>query len=225
MTAGLFLSIAAPCWCDIIAWHQNTALVFDRNKGIAEFSFSVSIPSFPAAQASVNASVFPPKAASVDKKPAKLNANAASLSDSVKKTKTVGDHFLSALTWIGNLTWGLFNSLIGFILFIGALLHLAGKGEKPVVRLSRTGEQIVLENGVYGDDVMSLGIFQFGQTSHIKIEDKYTDDEHETGHARQSAVLGPFYLPLVGISYANVGGPYGFIEDWADDWAPPKPEA
>ena len=41
---------------------------------------------------------------------------------------------------------------------------------------------------------------------------------HEGGHAKQSAILGPLYIPAALLSYAINGGHGGFIESWADDW-------
>ena len=41
---------------------------------------------------------------------------------------------------------------------------------------------------------------------------------HEGGHSKQSALLGPLYLPAALLSYISVGGHGGFIETWAERW-------
>jgi hypothetical protein len=84
-----------------------------------------------------------------------------------------------------------------------------------------------------GPGAVSLGLFVFWSdedTSFVRITD--VNKEHEYGHSIQSRMLGPLYLPLVGvpsscrvayaIAYRRITGRRwdgyfrGYPEDWAD---------
>lgn len=128
-----------------------------------------------------------------------------------------------AMTWIGNLTWGSVNSAFGLALTAVLLPWLAfgwaGSGRFPI-RMSPTGEQIFVDTAPYDLSAVSLGVFHIGGNAAHR---------HETGHARQSAILGPFYLAFAVLSYiafplqllltgGKVQAP--LIERWADQLAP-----
>jgi hypothetical protein len=86
---------------------------------------------------------------------------------------------------------------------------------------------------VRGAGAVSLGLFVFwsdDDTPYVRITS--TNKEHEFGHSIQSRMLGPLYLPLVGlpstcrvgyaIAYRRLTGRRwdgyfrGYPEDWAD---------
>ena len=92
----------------------------------------------------------------------------------------------SFLKFLVQITWGLPQTLIGFILFL-------------IVNISGFGKVLKYENGVIytlwnsNQGSISLGLFVF-----------VTDDEaeliaHETGHTVQSLLLGPLYLFIIGL--------------------------
>lgn len=94
-------------------------------------------------------------------------------------------------------TWGIFQSLLGFIIF---LIHIRD-------RHYFYHGAIVTEWNVKSS--VSLGIFLFVTSEpyfYDKLKDKYTKKElskrllvHEYGHSIQSLILDPLYLILVGI--------------------------
>ena len=115
---------------------------------------------------------------------------------------------------------------------LGAATWVALRARGRVVRTVRERGRLVTE--IDGDGAVSLGLFVFytrhdGPFVPVGPENKH----HELGHARQSALLGPLYLPLVGVpstlrvGYAIAhklvrgrrwGGYYdGFPERWADE--------
>jgi hypothetical protein len=122
------------------------------------------------------------------------------------------------LIWIGNLTWGLINTLVGVGIIIATMIvsPFSEYVDFPRFAMARSGRQIYVDVSGMGPypAKLSMGIFEFdnhtgyGWASH-----------HEGGHAAQSAILGPFYLPVVLASYLTAGWGGGFIEDWADAWA------
>lgn len=83
------------------------------------------------------------------------------------------------------LTWGIIQNALGFFVWLYVLL--TGPKEK---RRFFYGALVTRWNLLSS---MSLGMFLF----------LGTDDErvivHEYGHSIQSLILGPFYLPLIGI--------------------------
>lgn len=119
------------------------------------------------------------------------------------------------LTIIGNLTWGLANTLIGAgaVLVAMAVSPFSPYVDFPTFALASSGMQIYVDvTGIspfYGK--MSLGLFELDNGTGY-----YFASEHEAGHAIQSAILGPLYLPTVLITYALFGVHYGPMEQLAD---------
>lgn len=124
----------------------------------------------------------------------------------------------NTLTWIGNLTFGMINSIVGVgIIFATAVVSpFTSAVDFPSFSISANGKQIYVNvsgmSPIAGK--MSMGIFEL---SNHYSHGSYSD--HEGGHAIQSAVLGPFYLPTVMVSYIIFGFDQGFIESWANEWA------
>lgn len=107
-------------------------------------------------------------------------------------------------------------------------IELARKG---VARITRENDRIFVE--LRGSRAISLGYFIFWSTVDAPIIRVNPHNKlHEYGHALQSRLLGPFYLPIVGVpstmrvAYAAAqfvitrkpwDGYYnGFPENWAD---------
>lgn len=122
------------------------------------------------------------------------------------------------LTVIGNLTWGLINTVlgIGVIVFAMIVSPFIETVDFPSFSVAQNGKQIAVEiDGlVPWNRNFSLGLLEFRGRSYG------LDSKHEGAHATQSAVLGPLYLPVVMASYVLSGG-YShdsLIERWADAW-------
>ncbi|WP_372654275.1 hypothetical protein [Halobacteriovorax sp.] len=82
----------------------------------------------------------------------------------------------------------------------GALLKVHNNEETEVVQMG-------IENPPpFFSGAYSLGLFQVGGYAH----------DHEGGHSVASAVLGPLYLPTVGLSYLAEGHHASFVEGWAE---------
>ena len=135
---------------------------------------------------------------------------------------------MNAATWLARTTllvWELPQNVLG-----GALLALHGaRRTVKSVRFERGRVMVELET----IGAISLGLFVF----YTQKDNKYVpvgreNEDHEYGHSIQSRLLGPLYLPIVGITsemrvaYAlghrhlrgrRWAGYYdGFPEDWAD---------
>lgn len=129
---------------------------------------------------------------------------------------------LATLSWIGNLSWGFPNTVLGLLTGIGLSAACLFTGRLPSFHLSSTRAQIIWDTGnvTQGRNV-SLGLFHIGtfldhHSSATDANGRERLQRHESGHAIQSAVLGPFYLHLVLTSYAINGFKHGgFMEDWA----------
>jgi hypothetical protein len=121
-------------------------------------------------------------------------------------------------TWFGNLTWGAINSLVGFGFVVAAAIvsPFTRHVDFPTLRLSSSGSQIYADvSGMLPfRGKISFGIFETDYNAGYRFA-----SAHEAGHATQSALLGPLYLPAALLSYILVGGHGGFIEEWADAWA------
>lgn len=134
---------------------------------------------------------------------------------------------------LSNLSWGLVNTLVGagFITTAAVMSPLTwiirktilAFGFQPLIFQVRFPELRVAKNKmqIYADvcglqlisSKMSMGLFELDFcTSH-----SYASD-HEGGHAKQSAILGPLYIPVALLSYALIGGHGGGLEHWADHW-------
>lgn len=119
------------------------------------------------------------------------------------------------LTIIGNLTWGLANTLIGagVVLVTMAVSPFTDYVDFPSFALAASGMQIYVDvTGMspFGGK-MSLGLFELDNGAGY-----YFASDHEAGHAIQSAILGPLYLPTVLITYALTGVHHGPMEQLAD---------
>tara|TARA_Y100000590_G_scaffold470775_1_gene670255 strand:- start:77317 stop:78579 length:1263 start_codon:yes stop_codon:yes gene_type:complete len=122
------------------------------------------------------------------------------------------------LVTISNLTWGLVNSVIGagVVLTAAIVSPFTRYVDFPTIKLSASGQQLYVDvsglTPVAGK--MSLGIFELDNHGGY-----YFASGHEGGHAKQSALLGPLYLPVVVFSYIIQGHSGSFMETWADNWA------
>lgn len=122
------------------------------------------------------------------------------------------------LTLIGNLTWGLANTIIGagIVLATIAASPFTPYVDFPSFHLSASGMQIYVDvtgmSPIAGK--MSLGLFELDNASGFGYA-----SYHEGGHAIQSAALGPFYLPAVLITYVLSGFDNGLMENLADSAA------
>ena len=122
------------------------------------------------------------------------------------------------LTVLSNLTWGLFNTLVGvgMILVTMVVSPFTRYVDFPTFRIAANGMMIYVDATGMGPmrGKLSMGIFEFDNgTGHGFASG------HEGGHSIQSALLGPFYLPAVMASYLISGFDKGFIENWADSLA------
>ncbi|OUR99639.1 hypothetical protein A9Q84_01050 [Halobacteriovorax marinus] len=117
-----------------------------------------------------------------------------------------------------NLTWGLPNTLIGvgIILATAIVSPFTPYVDFPTFNISASGQQIYVDTSGMGPMAgkMSMGLFEFDNHAGYHFA-----SGHEAGHSKQSALLGPFYLPAVLLSYSISGFDQGFIEDWAWGWA------
>jgi hypothetical protein len=140
------------------------------------------------------------------------------------------DHpIVHVLVIVSNLTWGSIQTSIGLgIILTHAIIvtpmswlldaiwpyHFM-KLNGPKLKISRNKMQIYAD--VCGfpaiPSKMSMGLFELDFCAGYSFA-----SAHEGGHAKQSALLGPFYLPAAILSYAINLGHGGFIEHWADDW-------
>lgn len=122
------------------------------------------------------------------------------------------------LVTISNLTWGLVNTVIGagVVLATAIISPFTKYVDFPTLRISASGQQIYVDvsglTPVAGK--MSLGIFELDNHGGY-----FFASGHEGGHAKQSALLGPLYLPVVIFSYIIQGHSGSFMETWADNWA------
>ena len=126
---------------------------------------------------------------------------------------------------VGSVAWEAPQNALGLV---NLGIELARRG---VARITRENGRIFVE--LRGSRAISLGHFIFWSTVDAPIIRVNPDNKlHEYGHALQSRLLGPFYLPIVGIpstmrvAYAALqyvftkkpwDGYYdGFPENWAD---------
>lgn len=129
------------------------------------------------------------------------------------------DSFLmDALVVLGNLTWGLVNTAIGVGAVLGTMIvsPFTRYVDFPTFAISASEQQIYVDVSGLGPvpGKMSLGLFELDNHAGYHFA-----SGHEAGHAKQSALLGPLYLPMVLFSYAVQGHHGSFMERWADVWA------
>jgi hypothetical protein len=157
-------------------------------------------------------------------------------SDEIFKDKSIlfdpanPDHpVVHALVILSNLTWGSIQTSIGLGIILSHAIVVTPlswlleaiwpyhfmKLNGPKLRISKNKMQIYAD--VCGfpaiPSKMSMGLFELDFCAGYSFA-----SAHEGGHAKQSALLGPFYLPAAILSYAINLGHGGFIEHWADDW-------
>lgn len=132
---------------------------------------------------------------------------------------------MSALRIAALLLWELPQNVLGAI----DLAITGARGRIETMRWER--ERLFVQ--VRGAGAVSLGLFVFwseDDTPFVRIT--RANKDHEYGHSLQSRLLGPLYLPLVGvpsscrvayaIAYRTVTGRRwdgyfrGYPEDWAD---------
>ncbi len=138
------------------------------------------------------------------------------------------------LVIVSNLSWGLINTMVGLGFVITAAIvapvtQVAGAGVRalgyeplfmemrmPKLRIADSGMQIYADVCGLGfiPSKMSAGLFELDFCTGYTFA-----SDHEAGHAKQSALLGPLYFPAAILSYILNMGHGGFIEDWADAWA------
>lgn len=145
------------------------------------------------------------------------------------------DHpLVHVLVIVGNLSWGLVNTLVGlgFVItaaIVAPITQVAGAtvrafGYEPLFMEMRMPRLRIAESNmqIYADvcglgfipSKMSAGLFELDFCTGYSFA-----SDHEAGHAKQSALLGPLYFPAAILSYILNMGHGGFIEDWADEWA------
>ena len=151
----------------------------------------------------------------------KLDADRATLMaefENVTFLYTPGNKYFlitKLLTIIGNLTWGLANTVIGagVVLVTMAVSPFTPYVDFPTFNIAASGMQIYVDvtgmSPIPGK--MSLGLFELDNATWYEFE-----SDHEAGHAIQSAILGPFYLPTVIMSYIISGHHGSFMERLAD---------
>lgn len=119
------------------------------------------------------------------------------------------------ISWVGNLTWGLVNTIVGaaVVAFAMIAVPIITLGQEFVhFSISASGSQIYVYTPGLGlmPGKLSMGLFELDNTG------MYTwASEHEGVHALQSALLGPLYLPAILVSYAIFGFDQGPLEDLA----------
>lgn len=122
------------------------------------------------------------------------------------------------LTLIGNMTWGMANTLIGagVVLVTMAVSPFTKYVDFPSFHLAASGMQIYVDVSGMSPrpGKLSLGLFELDNHSSFEFA-----SYHEAGHAIQSAILGPFYLPAVLVTYAISGFDNGAMEILADNAA------
>lgn len=131
-----------------------------------------------------------------------------------------------------NLTWGIIQTIAGFALFVRYWdrPHYWYRGS--IVTTEAASQRTKLHGGI------SLGAFIF--TTYDLSKDELETSRlirHEYGHVLQSVVLGPLYLPVIGIpsivwarffqAWRDARGIdyYSFYpERWANRWGKPSPQ-
>ncbi len=141
------------------------------------------------------------------------------------------DHaILHMLVILSNLTWGSIQSSIGLGIVLSHAIIVTPISWilKPFmgsrIRLLRGPSISVANNNMqlYANvcgfpaipSKMSMGIWELDFCTGKRFA-----SGHEGGHAKQSALLGPLYLPAAILSYTLNLGHGGFIESWATNWA------
>ena len=126
-----------------------------------------------------------------------------------------------------NCTWGIIQSFIGLIIFLVFINKPHFWYECCIVTVSASFKSLKIKGG------LSLGIFIF-TSDYIEKEQikKSSLVKHEYGHALQSSLLGPLFLPIVGFPSLIWAGCFAgwrkkhkkdyysfYTESWADKMA------
>jgi len=118
------------------------------------------------------------------------------------------------LTVVGNLTWGLCNTLIGAGVVLTTMIvsPFTDAIDFPSFAIARNGMQFYVDvsgmSPIAGK--MSLGLFELSNYAGLSFA-----SDHEGGHGIQSAVLGPLYLPTIIADYIISGYSYSLMENLA----------
>ncbi|MBI3555958.1 MAG: hypothetical protein HY074_06830 [Deltaproteobacteria bacterium] len=111
--------------------------------------------------------------------------------------------------WFDHFTYGLINTAIGIpVAITGIIANAVTRHQVPRVTFDSTGQQIRISSSNLNGFDYSTGAIHHGSCC----------DAHEAGHGKESGVLGPAYLPVVGLTYLIQGMDVGVMEDWADAW-------
>lgn len=85
-------------------------------------------------------------------------------------------------------SWGIIQNIVGFCVFLANVRrgHFRYNGAVVTVWKSRRGS-------------MGLGMFIFISESAMNVEHREFTLMHEYGHTLQSIILGPLFLPVIGL--------------------------
>ncbi len=92
--------------------------------------------------------------------------------------------------WFSHLSWGGVNTVVGGVIASGYIV--GGLIIHHDFNFSFNNGSFIVSSAIHRGNTFSVGPFYFTRYG------KYSS--HESGHTYQSAILGPFYLPLAGIS-------------------------
>ena len=120
------------------------------------------------------------------------------------------------------LTWGIIQNIIGAVIFIVLLIT------NPRRKVSYYHGAIVTQWEPESSMGMGMFIFYGHYREQQSIADAYL--VHEFGHTIQSAILGPLYLPIIGIPsiiWASLpvfqklrsSGYYSYFDFYPEKWA------
>ena len=124
--------------------------------------------------------------------------------------------------------WTLPQNIIGVLVMLGVYIKHKVNGNSMMIENGQAGRVII---GFTSDKVgsFSLGHFVFYNTTlNRTLENIENMKNHELGHSLQSLILGPLYLPVVGLSslILNIQARWNnniyenyydcFPENWAD---------
>lgn len=114
----------------------------------------------------------------------------------LRVAELTGNAMKTILFFLIQLTWGIIQSLIGFVLFLVNIrkMHYLYHGA------------VVTEWNSYSSVSLGLFVFVTGRRVRDRRSGGVPPEElkrallvHEYGHTIQSLILGPFYLPLIGL--------------------------
>ena len=115
---------------------------------------------------------------------------------------------IGILYWIGQVTWGIIATLVGFVATMACLAFAKGK-------IHRNGYGFITEVGGNWGGV-SMGPFslcgKYFQEDHECYDPFFYDEvrKHEHGHSYQNLIFGPLFFIIIGIPSA--------IRYWLDEY-------